>query len=170
MKTIGFAGTFYTLWDVEVERVNVSIGAWYDKVTCTYYKNLSKNLDEAIVKAGTDNVDESLRGKRKTFSFNKPLVIEPKIMTDREILFKIILVNEKENTLEARKDALSRMIDLGYIVKKDVEVKIVDEEKTNDYQTIFKTIKKEVYEIQGEVSLADVWVHNQLGINIKGII
>ena len=46
MKTIGFAGTFYTLWDVKVERVNVALGAWYDKVTCTYYQNLSKNLDE----------------------------------------------------------------------------------------------------------------------------
>lgn len=147
MKTIGFAGTFYTLWDVKVERVNVALGAWYDKVTCTYYRNLSKNLDEAIEKAGTENVDETLSGKRKSFEFNKPLVIQPSIMTDRERLFKIILVNEKENTLDARKEALKRMIDLGYII-----------------------FNNGVYEIQGEVRFNDVWNHSQLGIDIKGTI
>lgn len=147
MKTIGFAGTFYTLWDVKVERVNVALGAWYDKVTCTYYQNLSKSLDEAIAKAGTSNVDESLRGKRKSFEFNKPIVIEPNIMTDRERLFRIILVNQKENTFEARKEALQRMINLGYIVENDG-----------------------VYEIQGDVRFTDVWHHSQLEIDIKGTI
>ena len=147
MKTIGFAGTFYTLWDVKVERVDVALGAWYDKVTCTYHQNLSKNLEDAIAKAGTDNVDESLRGKRKSFEFNKPLVIEPSVMTDRERLFRIILVNQKENTLDSRKEALQRMLDLGYII-----------------------IKNGVYEIQGEVRFTDVWNHSQLGIDIKGTI
>lgn len=147
MKTIGFAGKFYTLWDVKVERVDVALGAWYDKVTCTYYQNLSKNLDDAIAKAGTDNVDEGLRGKRKSFNYDKPLVIEPKVMTDREILFRIILVNQKENTLEVRKEALQRMIDLGYIVKNG-----------------------NVYEIQGDVRYTDIWHHSQLGIDIKGTI
>lgn len=147
MKTIGFAGTFYTLWDVKVERVNVALGAWYDKVTCTYYRNLSKNLDEAIAKAGTDNVDEGLRGKRKSFEYKTPTVLEPIVMTDREILFRIILVNQKENTLASRKEALKRMIDLGYIVKNG-----------------------DVYEIQGDVRFTDVWHHSQLGIDIKGTI
>lgn len=147
MKTIGFAGKFYTLWDVKVERVDVALGAWYDKVTCTYYQNLSKNLDDAIAKAGTDNVDEGLRGKRKSFNYDKPLVVEPKVMTDREILFRIILVNQKENTLEVRKEALQRMIDLGYIVKNG-----------------------NIYEIQGEVRYTDIWHHSQLGIDIKGTI
>lgn len=147
MKTIGFAGTFYTLWDVKVERVNVALGAWYDKVTCTYYQNLSKNLDEAIAKAGTDNVDEGLRGKRKSFEYKTQTVLEPSLMTDREILFRIILVNQKENTLEARKEALQRMIDLGYVVK-----------------------NRNVYEIQGDVRYTDIWHHSQLGIDIKGTI
>jgi len=147
MKTIGFAGTFYTLWDVKVERVNVALGAWYDKVTCTYYQNLSKNLDEAIAKAGTDNVDEKLRGKRKSFEYNTPKVLNPNVMTDREILFRIILVNEKENTLEARKEALQRMLDLGYVIKNG-----------------------NVYEIQGDVRYTDIWHHSQLGIDIKGTI
>ena len=147
MKTIGFAGTFYTLWDVRVERVNVALGAWYDKVTCTYYQNLSKNLDEAIAKAGTDNVDEGLRGKRKSFEYNTPKVLNPNVMTDREILFRIILVNEKENTLEARKEALQRMLDLGYVIKNG-----------------------NVYEIQGDVRYTDIWHHSQLGIDIKGTI
>ena len=147
MKTIGFAGTFYTLWDVKVERVNVALGAWYDKVTCTYYQNLSKNLDEAIAKAGTDNVDEGLRGKRKSFEYNTPKVLNPNVMTDRDILFRIILVNEKENTLEARKEALQRMLDLGYVIKNG-----------------------NVYEIQGDVRYTDIWHHSQLGIDIKGTI
>ena len=147
MKTIGFAGTFYTLWDVKIERVNVALGAWYDKVTCTYHRNLSKNLDEAVAKAGTDNVDEGLRGKRKSFAYDKHLVLEPKVMTDREILFRIILVNQKENTLEARKKALQRMIDLGYVVK-----------------------NCNVYEIQGDVRYTDIWHHSQLDIDIKGTI
>ena len=147
MKTIGFAGTFYTLWDVKVERVNVALGAWYDKVTCTYYQNLSKNLEDAIAKAGTDNVDEGLRGKRKSFEYKTPTVLEPGVMTDREILFRIILVNQKENTLEARKEALQRMIDLGYVVK-----------------------NCNVYEIQGDVRYTDIWHHENLGIDIKGTI
>lgn len=147
MKTIGFAGTFYTLWDVKVERVNVALGAWYDKVTCTYCQNLSKNLDEAIAKAGTDNVDEGLRGKRKSFEYNTTKVLNPNVMTDRDILFRIILVNEKENTLEARKEALQRMLDLGYVIKNG-----------------------NVYEIQGDVRYTDIWHHSQLDIDIKGTI
>lgn len=116
MKTIGFAGTFYTLWDVKVERVNVALGAWYDKVTCTYYQNLSKNLEDAIIKAGTDNVDETLRGKRKSFEFNKPLVIEPKIMTDCEKLFWVIFRNDNAHLVDGvRQGAFNRCNELGYI-------------------------------------------------------
>ena len=118
MKTIGFAGTFYTLWDVKVERVNVALGAWYDKVVCTYYQNLSKSLDIAIKKAGTDNVDETLRGKRKSFEFNRPLVIEPKIMTDCERLFWVLFRNDRAHLVEGvRQDAFKRCLELGYITK-----------------------------------------------------
>ena len=116
MKTIGFAGTFYTLWDVEVERVNVSLGAWYDKVICTYYKNLSKNLNEAIAKAGTDNVDESLKGKRRSFEYKKPLVVEPSIMTELESLYWILLRNDPAHLVEGvRQSAFDRALELGYI-------------------------------------------------------
>lgn len=116
MKTIGFAGTFYTLWDVKVERVNVALGAWYDKVTCTYYQNLSKNLEEAIVKAGTDNVDETLKGKRRSFEYDKPLVIEPKVMTDCEKLFWVLFRNDNAHLVDGvRQDAFNRCIELGYI-------------------------------------------------------
>jgi len=116
MKTIGFAGTFYTLWDVQVERVNVALGAWYDKVTCTYYKNLSKSLNEAIEKAGTSNVDESLRGKRKSFEYKKPLVVEPKIMADCERLFWVLFRNDKAHLAEGvRQAAFDRALELGYL-------------------------------------------------------
>ena len=133
MKTIGFAGTFYTLWDVKVERVNVALGAWYDKVTCTYYQNLSKNLQDAISKAGTDNLDESLRGKRKSFEYKKPLVVEPKIMTDCEKLFWVILSNDEEHLIEGvRQDAFDRCIELGYIseVKGEFEAYVYNEHST----------------------------------------
>ena len=116
MKTIGFAGTYYTLWDVTVERVNVALGAWYDKVTCTYYQNLSKNLEEAIVKGGTDNVDESLRGKKKSFQYKNPLVIEPKVMTDCEKLFWVLFRNDNAHLVDGvRQDAFNRCIELGYV-------------------------------------------------------
>jgi len=118
MKTIGFAGTFYTLWDVQSERVDVQVGAWYEKVTCTYYKNLSKNLDEAIIKAGTNNVDETLMGKRRSFEYKKPLVIEPKIMTDCEKLFRILLVNDNAHLVDGvRQDAFNRCVELGYVLE-----------------------------------------------------
>ena len=160
MLTIGFAGTFYTLWNIESERVNVSLGAWYEKVTCTYYKNLSKNLDEAIKKSGIANVDESLKGKRKSFEFKKPLVIEPKVMTDREILFKIILVNDKENTLEKRKEALQRLIDLAYM----------SFDKQQYFNNEFKWVEVDCYCILGDLRCNDVWYHSQLGIYINGCI
>jgi len=116
MRTIGFAGTFYTLWDVKSERIDVALGAWYEKITCTYYQNLSKNMDEAIVKAGTDNVDESLKGKRKSFEYNKPLILEPKLITEAERLFWILFRNDNAHLVEGvRQDAFNRCVELGYI-------------------------------------------------------
>jgi hypothetical protein len=148
MITIGFGGTYYTLWNIESERVDISLGAYYNKITATYYKNLSKDLDQAREKAGTDNFDESLRGKRRSFSYKTPTVLTPGIMTEREQLFRIILCNLRENTYEARKEALQRMLDLGYII----------------------ISSNGLYEIQGDVRYDDVWPHPQLGIEIRGTI
>ncbi len=121
MKTIVFAGTFYTLWDVECERINIALGASYNKVTCTYYKNLSKDLNEAIIKAGTNNVDETLKGKRKSFQYKTPIKLEPRLMTEVESLFRIILVNQPENLIEGvRESAFERSLELGYLTKQDV--------------------------------------------------
>ena len=117
MKTIGFAGTFYTLWDVESERVDIAIGASYNKITCTYYRNLSKDLSEAILKAGTNNVDETLKGKRKSFEYKTPIKLEPSIMTEAESLSRIILVNQPENLVDGiRQAAFDRALELGYLV------------------------------------------------------
>jgi uncharacterized protein (DUF3820 family) len=58
-KVIGFANKYYTLWEVEIDD-NIII--------YTYIKNLSFNLEDAKIKAGTDKFEESLRGRSKTFT------------------------------------------------------------------------------------------------------
>lgn len=116
MKTIGFAGTFYTLWNIESEKINLGIGASYNKITCTYYKNLSKDLNDAILKAGTDNVDETLKGKRKSFQYKTPIVIEPKLITECERLWTIICVNNREYMVDGvRLQAFEQAKKLGYL-------------------------------------------------------
>lgn len=165
MKTIGFAGTFYTLWDVKSERVNVDLGAWYEKVTCTYYQNLSKNLEEAIAKSGTDNVNETLRGKRKSFEYKKPLVIEPKVITDCEKLFWVLFRNDNAHLVDGvREEAFKRCIELGYII----EVK-GDFEKYLDYEEnpIIDTI---AYKFNHPLRSEDVWYSNTLKKFFIGII
>jgi len=165
MKTIGFAGTYYTLWDVTVERVNVALGAWYDKVTCTYYQNLSKNLEEAIVKAGTDSVDESLRGKKKSFQYKNPLVIEPKVMTDCEKLFWVLFRNDNAHLVDGvRHDALNRCIELGCVS----EVK-GDFKKHLEYEQHPRTATV-AYKFNHPLRNDDVWYSIELNKFFIGVI
>jgi hypothetical protein len=118
MKTIGFGGTFYTLWDVESDLINIAPGASYNKVTATYYKNLSKNLEEAKLKAGTDNFDECLQGKKRSFSYNTPIVIEPKLITECGRLWRIICVNNKEYMVPGvREEAFEQAKKLGHLTE-----------------------------------------------------
>jgi hypothetical protein len=166
MKTIGFAGTFYTLWDVTVERVDVALGAWYDKVTCTYYQNLSKSLDEAIAKAGTDNVDESLRGKRKSFEYKTPLVVEPKVMTDCEKLFWVLMRNDKAHLVDGvRQEAFNRCIELGYI-----------SEVEGNFETLFQINSDKLkthtiaYKFNHSLRYDDIWYSEDLDKFFIGII
>jgi hypothetical protein len=121
MKTIGFAGMYYTLWSVETEKVYISVGAWYYKTAYTYYQNLSKDLDQAKEKAKNlgikeFSIDENLRGKKKSFSYNSYTVIEPKLITDAERLYRIIMVNDRENLVAGvREEALKQAWKLGYL-------------------------------------------------------
>lgn len=64
IKTIGFANTFYTLWEVsEPYKVYTSEYSYYMKQDCLYLKNLSKDLETAKAKMGGDYViDLTLRG------------------------------------------------------------------------------------------------------------
>jgi hypothetical protein len=118
MKTIGFGGTFYTLWDIESDLINLGIGASYNRITATYYKNLSKNLSEAKIKAGTDNFDECLQGKRRSFSYNTPTILEPKLITECSRLWRIICVNDKENLVDGvRMAAFEQAKELGYLTE-----------------------------------------------------
>lgn len=151
MKTIGFAGTFYTLWDVEIERINIALGASYDKVTCTYYKNLSKDLNEAILKAGTDNVDDTLKGKRKSFEYKTPIKLEPKLITEVERLWRILCVNNRENMVEGvRLQAFEQALGLGYLTECN------DEDGT-------------YYQWNGELRYDEFW-DSSIGIRFKGTI
>lgn len=165
MKTIGFAGTFYTLWDVKVERVDVALGAWYNKVTCTYHRNLSKNLEDAINKAGTDNLDETLRGKRKSFEYNTPTILEPGVMTDCERLFWVLFRNDRANLVEGiREQAFNRCLELGYIseVTGNFEKWVEFEEKP-------KT-DKIAYKFNHHVRSDDTWYSETLKKFFIGII
>jgi hypothetical protein len=163
MKTIGFGGTFYTLWDVKIERVNVSVGAWYDRVICTYHKNLSKNLEEAIIKAGTDNFDENLKGKKRSFQYDKPLVLEPKLITERGKLAYILLSNDKSHLVEGvRKQAFERALELGYLSELKGQYEHINEEKV---------YKSEIsYKWNGEVRCNDTYFLSTLGVFITGIV
>jgi hypothetical protein len=178
MKTIGFGGTFYTLWDIQVERVNIKLGAWFDKVTCTYHKNLSKNLEDAIIKAGTDNFDDTLKGKKRSFYYNKPIVLEPIVMTEREELAYILLSNDHKHLVEGvRKQAFERALELGYLseLKGDYEhrewVQVGISECGRNVIQEQKIYKSEIsYKWNGEVRCNDTYFLDTLGIFITGIV
>lgn len=177
MKTIGFAGTFYTLWDIQVERINIALGEWYDKVTCTYYKNLSKNLDEAIEKAGTDNVDENLKGKRRSFEYKNPLVVDPKVMTDCEKLFWVLFRNDTAHLVDGvRQDAFNRCIELGYVleVKGDYNneewVAKGYDERGQGIQELVKNHSDVAYKFNHSLRDGDTWYSTTLNKFFIGII
>ena len=129
MTTIGFGGTFYTLWDVESSKVDIAAGVYYNMVTATYYKNLSKDLNEAKLKAGTDNFDECLQGKKRSFTYKTPIVLEPKLITECGRLWRIICVNDKENLVAGvREAAFEQAKNLGYLTE------CVDDEQGVYYQ------------------------------------
>ena len=118
MKTIGFGGTFYTLWDIESDLITISVGASYNRITATYYKNLSKDFNEAKIKAGTNNFDECLSGKKRSFSYNTPIILEPKLITERFRLWEILCVNDRENlSADVRLKAFKQAKKLGYLTK-----------------------------------------------------
>ena len=76
MKAIGFANEFFTLWDVTREvRYSGTEGNYmpYEVVIYTYYQNLSKDEDKAILKAqkmglGTLTVDKHLYGRNRSWT------------------------------------------------------------------------------------------------------
>lgn len=151
MVTIGFGGTFYTLWDVKSERVEVALGASYKKITCTYLRNLSKNLGEAIEKAGTDNVDEALKGKRSSFEYKTITTLVPELITERHRLWGIICINAQENKVEGvRLQAFEQAKKLGYLTE------VADDEGAN-------------FQWNGELRDNDgVW--ESIGIRFRGVV
>lgn len=83
---IGFAGTFYTLWDFSNETVYCtdSYGKHWpvrEKTNYNYIKNISMDLDSAMAAYPGVTVDEGLKGKHTSFSVqNKQEDLCPNIM------------------------------------------------------------------------------------------
>jgi len=153
MKTIGFGGTFYTLWDIESDLINLGIGASYNRITATYYKNLSKDLNEAKIKAGTDNFDECLQGKKRTFSYNTPIVLEPTLITECFRLWQIICVNDRENLVDGvRLQAFKQAKKLGHLTK------------CNDEEGVY-------YQWNGKLRYNDgVWKCSTIDVRFRGTV
>lgn len=82
MKTIGQADQFFTLWDVTKQMEYVNEYQAYEKVTYTYFQNLSKDEGAAIKKArekfGIENpvIDYSLRGKKSWSKRSEGFVVD----------------------------------------------------------------------------------------------
>lgn len=79
MKTIGFGGTFYTLWDVSADVKYTDANHRQLITNYCYYKNLSMDLNSAkakvIAEFGPDTkyqVDLSVKGQ-KTYSYYGPV-------------------------------------------------------------------------------------------------
>ena len=165
MTIIGFGGTFYTLWTVTTERVYIDKARWYDKVIHTYHKNLSKDLNEAIAKAGTDKYSENLKGKKRSFEVKQPIQVEPELMTECKELFRIIFVNDKENLVDGvRERAFKQALELGYISEVDCDFTKYNED------TDTKMVFKKAYQWNDKLRDKGEWYSKTLGVAFKGII
>ena len=64
MKVIGFAGTYYTGWEITEEDRPLGNGRTYKVYHYFYCQNLSKDPNVARAKWGTDEIDMDLRGTK----------------------------------------------------------------------------------------------------------
>jgi len=74
MKTIGFAGTFYTLWEVSKPyKLYINKHTFYMAVDYHYFKNISIDLERAKEKMGDSdyNIDLNLKGNSSWTEGNK---------------------------------------------------------------------------------------------------
>ena len=72
-KIVGFADSYYTLWNVVVDEnyITDAYGNYYlssREHKFFYVKNISKSLDKVKEKYPTLSIDDSLRGKKRSFS------------------------------------------------------------------------------------------------------
>lgn len=67
MKVIGFAGKYYTLWEVSSSTVNLGNGKHYITKSYNYLYNISFDKERALKKYPNIEIDEQLRGRTKSF-------------------------------------------------------------------------------------------------------
>ena len=85
MKTIGFATEFYTLWEVDTQPVYFTDSYGVHHLTGTktnygYIQNVSTDLDKVKALFPGVVIDESLRGKSRSFSVSKEEDTTPHIL------------------------------------------------------------------------------------------
>lgn len=122
-----------------------------------YHKNLSKDLNEAISKSGVSNVDENLKGKRKSFEYKTPVELDPYQMAERERLFRILLCNDRENLVPGvREAAFNRSLELRFLEP------IGGEFRVKDYDNYIHN-SEVAYKFTGELRDEDIWVCKTIG-------
>lgn len=147
---IGFGGTFYTLWDVTKEicysTINTANGPQsfpsYERYICTYYKNISKDIDKAkSLHPGVDVV-EDLKGSR-SFEYQKLIELEPHLVNKgrnrgkliSELYFDDLIFSYHAERCEERLSNITkRLSEIGAVYYEEVWYETqskVDEIKNN---------------------------------------
>ena len=76
MKVIGFAGKYYTLWEVTSSTTDFCNGKHCIIKSYTYLQNISFDKEKVFAMYPNIEIDEELRGRTKSFKSYKETVIQ----------------------------------------------------------------------------------------------
>lgn len=71
MKVIGFAGKYYTLWEVTSSTTDLGNGKHYITKSYTYLQNISFDKEKVLARYPNTEIDEELRGRTKSFKIRR---------------------------------------------------------------------------------------------------
>ncbi len=149
---IGFGGTFYTLWDITKEigysTIKTANGEQsfpsYERYICTYYKNISKDMDKVKTLYPGVDIQEDLKGKSRSFEYQKLIELEPHFINkgrNRGRLISSLLYFDElrfsyhaENCEERLSNISNRLTEIGAVYYEEVWYETqskVDEIKSN---------------------------------------